>query len=73
VVVLKVKDVAARLGVSPSTVYHLVEAARISCHRIGTGRGAMRFSEAQVEDFLRACRAEAGAPRPGAAFTHRRR
>jgi excisionase family DNA binding protein len=71
--VLKVKEVAERLGVSPSTVYSLVEGGRIACHRIGLGRGSIRFTEAQVEEFLQTCKVEAGAPRPHIDFSHRRK
>jgi excisionase family DNA binding protein len=73
VVLLLVKEVAERLRVSPSTVYNLVEEGRISCHRIGKGRGCIRFTEEQIEVFLQACRVEAGALHPGVTFTHTRR
>jgi excisionase family DNA binding protein len=72
VVVLTVKEVAERLRVSSSTVYNLVEEGRISCHRIGKGRGCIRFTEEQVEAFLQSCRVEAGALHPGFRFTHTR-
>lgn len=70
---LTVKEVAQRLRVSPSTVYNLVEGGRIAYHRIGKGRGSIRFSEEQVEAFLQASRVEAGTLRPGFRFTHSRR
>jgi excisionase family DNA binding protein len=71
--VLTVKEVADRLRVSPSTVYSLVEGGRIPCYRIGTGRGSIRFTEAQVAEFLQACKVEAGSLRSGLRFTHRRK
>lgn len=70
---LTVKEIAGRLRVSPSTVYNLVEEGRISCHRIGKGRGCIRFTEEQVEAFLQSCRVEAGTLRPGFTFTHNRK
>jgi excisionase family DNA binding protein len=70
--VLTVKDVSKRLRVSPSTVYNLVEGGRISCHRIGKGRGSIRFTEAQVEAFLQACEVAAGGQRADSKFTHQR-
>lgn len=49
---LTVKEVAQRLNVSQSCIYQLVETGKIPHHRIGTGRGAIRFSEANIESFL---------------------
>lgn len=49
---LTVKEVAQRLNVSPSCIYQLVETGRISHHRIGLGRGAIRFTEANIAAFL---------------------
>jgi excisionase family DNA binding protein len=71
-IVLTVNEVAQQLRVSRSTIYSLVERGLMSCHRIGTGRGSIRFSDEQVEAFLQACRVEAGVPRPGFKFTHGR-
>jgi excisionase family DNA binding protein len=71
--VLNVKELADRLRVSSSTVYSLVEEGRISCYRIGKGRGSIRFTEEQVQTFLQACCVEAGALRPAVTFTHTRK
>ena len=49
---LTVKEVAQRLNVSQSCIYQLVESGRIPHHRIGLGRGAIRFSDADIESFL---------------------
>ena len=49
---LTVKDVAQRLNVSPSCVYQLVETGKIPHHRIGVGRGAIRFTEDDIADYL---------------------
>jgi excisionase family DNA binding protein len=56
--VLTVADVADRLQVSRSTIYFLVERGKLAHHRVGRGRGTIRFSEADVEDYLQSCRRE---------------
>lgn len=61
---LTVAQVAGLLGVSTASVYAMVEAGRLACHRIGLGRGTIRISEADLEDFLDACRCGPPAPRP---------
>jgi excisionase family DNA binding protein len=55
---LTVKQVAERLNVSQSCVYQLVERRQIPHHRIGLGRGAIRFTEDDVSQFLRRSREE---------------
>ena len=55
---LSVRDVANRLQLSESLVYRLVEQGKLSCHRLGTGRGVIRFSEADLEGYLVTCRQE---------------
>jgi excisionase family DNA binding protein len=59
---LKVPEVAERLSVSPSTIYNLVESGKLACYRIGKGRGAIRFSEAQVLQYLEGAKAEPEQP-----------
>lgn len=49
---LTVKDVAERLKVSRSCIYQLVESGRIRHHRIGLGRGAIRFTEEDLTEYL---------------------
>ena len=56
---LTVKDVAQKLNVSQSCIYQLVESGRIPHHRIGLGRGAIRFTEADVIGFLETSREDA--------------
>jgi excisionase family DNA binding protein len=70
---LTVKQAAERLCVSPSTVYNLVHSGQLHCHRIGLGRGRIRFTETQVEAYLQACEVGAGTLRPEAMFTHPQR
>ena len=55
---LKPRQLAERLNVSISTVYCLVEAGRIACHRIGVGRGAVRVSEEQLAEYLEETKTE---------------
>lgn len=52
---LTVEDVAKLLKVSTATVYELVSDRLIACYRIGTRKGAIRFTEEQVEQYLSAC------------------
>lgn len=63
---LTVAEVAARLGVSRTCVYSLVESGRLRHYRIGLGRGAIRVSEEDLTAFLDGCRAtgNAGASLP---------
>lgn len=46
---LKVRDVAARLSLSESKIYELVECGELSHYRFG---GAIRVSEQQIAEFL---------------------
>ena len=55
---LTVTEAAERLSVSVSCIYQLVENDKLPHHRIGLGRGAIRFSEADLDGFLAACRRE---------------
>lgn len=49
---MRVKEVAGRLDVSTCTVYDLVAAGKLRCHRIGMGRGTIRVTEEQLAEFL---------------------
>ena len=55
---LTVPQVAARLNVSQSLVYALVDSGKIVSHRIGNGRGTVRISEADLATYLDSCRRE---------------
>ncbi len=59
-----VKEVAARLNVSCSLVYALIESGKLVAHRVGRGRGALRVSAADFEAYLAVCRSERVQPRP---------
>lgn len=49
---LKVKEVAERIGVSVACVYGLIASVKLACHRIGVGRGTIRVSEEQLRAYL---------------------
>ncbi|MBS0264882.1 MAG: helix-turn-helix domain-containing protein [Planctomycetes bacterium] len=55
---LNPRQLADHLNVSLSTVYALVESGKLACHRIGVGRGAVRVSEAQLQDYLETAKRE---------------
>jgi excisionase family DNA binding protein len=61
---LSVSEVAKRLGVSTALVYQLVAQGRLACYRIGLRRGAIRFSESDVEAYLDSCRIESAERMP---------
>jgi len=46
---LTVKEAAERLGVSPKTLYSLIEARKLPCLRIGKGRGTIRIRPADLD------------------------
>lgn len=52
---LTVPDIAKRLNCSPSLIYLLVSEGRLCCYRIGSRRGTIRFSEEQLQAFLKSC------------------
>lgn len=49
---LKMIDVANRLRISLACAYALVDAGKLSCFRIGIGRGTIRVSEEQLQAYL---------------------
>ena len=55
---LSVRDVATKLGVSSALIYALVAEGKLVCYRIGLGRGAIRFNDADVDAYLASCRVE---------------
>jgi len=75
---LTVKQVAEQLGVSAACIYQLVGSGKLSAHRIGLGRGAIRISESDLTEFVESSRKEKrpGVPaaplkqKSGAAFKH---
>ena len=61
---LRVKQVAERMGISAALAYELVSKGKLTCFRIGLGRGSIRFSEEDVEAFLSSCRIESELIKP---------
>ena len=61
---LTVKEVAQRLNVSQSCIYQLVETGKLPHHRIGIGRGAIRFTETDLADYLTHARQQTTGERP---------
>jgi excisionase family DNA binding protein len=49
---MSVKQAAARLEVSVTTVYALVAAGRLRCYRVGMGRGCIRIAEEHLAEYL---------------------
>lgn len=54
-----VKQVAAVLGVSGSTVYRDIEAGRLEAYRIGAGKGTLRIPHDGLQRYLARITAEA--------------
>jgi excisionase family DNA binding protein len=60
-----VRQAAERLEVSPQLVYALIAAGKLSCVRIGLGRGTIRVLDEHVAEYL--ARAQSAAkPLPAA-------
>lgn len=53
---LTVNDVAARLQISTSSVYLLIEHGQLPHHRVGARRRAIRVSEDDLAAYLNGCR-----------------
>lgn len=49
---MTIKQVADRLEISASTVYALVASGKLLASRHGVGRGCIRISEDQVQDYM---------------------
>jgi excisionase family DNA binding protein len=49
---LSVKQVAARLNVSAATVYSLCDSGELPHRRIGVGRGCIRVTEEDLQEYL---------------------
>lgn len=53
---MTVKQAADQLQISESCVYALIENGKLACHRIGIGRGTIRISDLDLENYLQSCR-----------------
>lgn len=52
---LKVKELAAILNVSPKTIYQWAEMGKIPCRKLN---GALRFVWSEIEEWLEDCKIE---------------
>ena len=55
---LTVCEAATLLNVSSSLIYHLIDSRKLSCHRIGAGRGTIRIRKEDLDEYLSACRSD---------------
>ncbi|MDZ4783986.1 MAG: helix-turn-helix domain-containing protein [Planctomycetia bacterium] len=55
-------ETAELLRVSRSLVYQLIESGRLTAHRLGSGRGAVRLKKADLIRYVDSCRDEASEP-----------
>lgn len=55
---LTVTEVAARLRISLSSAYDLIQRGAIPCHRVGPRGGAIRVNSDDLESYLLRCRQE---------------
>ncbi|MCA9130425.1 MAG: helix-turn-helix domain-containing protein [Planctomycetales bacterium] len=53
---LTVKEVASWLNISASLVYQLADSGKLPVHRVGNGKGAIRFAANDITAYLTACR-----------------
>ena len=52
IAVMQVKEVAKQLKCSPALVYNLCAQGMLAHHRLGVGRGTIRISQADLDNFL---------------------
>lgn len=53
-----VAEVATKLKISRSSVYFAIESGTLPHYRFGAGRGTIRVSEEQLQEFLDGAKAE---------------
>jgi excisionase family DNA binding protein len=70
---LSVQQVATRLRISRGSVYELVKRGDLAVHRVGSGRGTIRISEADLQAYLSRCRSGGGEEREQVATVPSRR
>lgn len=47
-----VKQIAEYLAVSETVIYRLIDSGTLKAHRIGVGRGTIRVSDDQLQEYL---------------------
>jgi excisionase family DNA binding protein len=53
-----VKQIAEQLGVAVETVYRLCRTGKLKHYKVGHGRGAIRITDSDLNDYLLSCRIE---------------
>ena len=63
---LTVKQAAAYLSISVRAVYDIVKMKKIAHYRLGAGGGAIRFRQADLDEYSESCRqpVESAIPQP---------
>lgn len=56
---LNASEVADQLGISTRAVYDLANSGTLPCYRVGAGRGAVRFEQADIDTYKASCRSVA--------------
>lgn len=51
----QVKTVAARLNVSPVTIYRAIKSGKLRAAKFGEGRDALRVTDAALAEYVAAC------------------
>ena len=64
---MRVREAAERLEVSVATVYAMVARGKLRCSRVGAGRGVIRISDEQLEEYLKAAEPRVSPPAPASA------
>ncbi len=52
---MTVDEAAKELGCSPGLVYKLCDRGKLGFHRFGFGRGTIRISSDQLDEYRRSC------------------
>jgi len=51
-----VKQVAQKLNITAQSVYQLIQTGKLPIHRFGKGRGTIRISQEDLDQFIESCR-----------------
>ena len=68
---LSVRQAAEQLHLDQSTVYRLCGARKIQHRRMGTGKGRIVFTTADLDQYLESCVVPVGVPEPVESHTAR--
>lgn len=53
---LTVKQVAEQLNLTAQLIYQLIQSGKLPVHRFGNGRGTIRISQEDLNQFIDSCR-----------------